>query len=109
MATVGVAWIVMHYSPYQTCVRAKAARIEADVAEVRERYKAAGPVSNQVVPGFEDVPSVTPSAEETAVEAKRTAEIMCAGGEPGGEIEGRQKWPQERKGVRKGKRGWGGV
>src|SRR3546814_4795828 len=72
IATVGVAWIVMHYSPYQTCVRAKAARIEADVAEVRERYKAAEPVSNQVVPGFEAVPSVTPSAEETAVEDRKS-------------------------------------
>lgn len=81
-AAVVVAWIVMHYSPYQTCVRAKAARIAADVAEMRERYQAAEPVSDQVVPGLEDVPSASPSAEETAVEAKRTAEIMCAGGEP---------------------------
>jgi hypothetical protein len=82
LAALGVAWMIMHYSPYQTCVRAKAARIADDVAEVRERYKPAEPVSNQVVPGFEDVPSVTPSVEETAAEAKRTAEIMCAGGQP---------------------------
>src|SRR3546814_20316689 len=80
IATVGVAWIVMHYSPYQTCVRAKAARIEADVAEVRERYKAAEPVSNQVVPGFEAVPSVPPSAHATTVEDTRTAELKIGSG-----------------------------
>src|SRR3546814_16163901 len=73
IATVGVAWIVMHYSPYQTCVRAKAARIEADVAEVRERYKAAEPVSHQVVPGLEAVPSVTP----TASSAERRVGTEC--------------------------------
>ncbi|HWV60508.1 MAG TPA: hypothetical protein VN034_07640 [Sphingopyxis sp.] len=31
LAALGVTWIIMHYSPYQTCVRAKQAMISEEV------------------------------------------------------------------------------
>ncbi len=81
LAAIGVAWMILHYSPYQTCVRAKAtihfADSEAYNESQREMRKAIdryGTIST----GADDRPAL-PSTEELADQAQSAAEIACAG------------------------------
>lgn len=72
VTAAGIAWAAIHYSPYQTCARAKEARIIADV----EEFGKANPLVTA------EAKAAAPTTEKTAAEAKRTAEIACANAEP---------------------------
>lgn len=89
LAAVGVSWLIMHNSPYQTCVRAKSASIMANVQQVHDESAANAAASAEATAlygadesGFVPIPVAAPDPEKTAADAKRTAEITCAGGEP---------------------------
>lgn len=89
VAVIAVAWMALHYSPYQTCVRAKSASIIANAQQVQEEIAAnaaaAAEASAMYGPdesGFVSTPDAAPDLKKTATDAKRAAEITCAGAEP---------------------------
>lgn len=83
-AVTGSTWIVMENSPYQTCVKAKTARIVSDVLAVRDEGGLAAELAAEAAIYSDEPPAPAPkvNVEETTAEAKRTAEIMCAGAQP---------------------------